>query len=705
MGTPKQATSPPWPAVTAVSAVSGLMVVAITLSFATLIYSGVAALHLATGAGLMLIGAAAINLITARWMSLKGSVLVPQDVTTAVVAVSLASILPGVSQASVLGTVIAFGLLATALTGLVMLVLGSLRLGNLVRFIPFPVIGGFMAGTGWLLISGGAELVTAGFQWTTPRVISLAAAGIFAVGVVVWLRFRPSAMTVPIAVLAGLVVFYVAIWLAGLTVAEARSLGLLPDLAPVAFSLPLSALTAVDWSAIWTGAGGLLAVPLVATLALLLNVTGLELVADSDADLNRDLRGVGSANLAASLTGMPAGYHTIGVTALGFRAGISSRWVPVVVGGACLLALVGGSTLVSLLPTPLVAALLMLIGVSFLVDWLVDGRHQITGPEYFTMVAIMVAVPTLGFVAAILLGLTAAVLLFAMAYSRIDPIRFVASGRQRRSVVEWNAKERRVLEERMDTIRLIELQGYLFFGTARAVLDNIKGLIDDGLKALVLDMKRVQGLDSTGLASFQKLHRLADKGDLLVVISDAASGLEAILKRAGCVEGVTWKYRPDVDDALEEAEAFVLGQEFEDEFDPEAIFGPGLWERLKSHMRTIEVDTDETVVEFGEPADELFLVAEGWIAADIPTEDGRWRRVGSSGPGTIFGEVSVYRGGGRTARLRAEEPSKLYALSAEAIGVMEREDPNAAAEFHRVLAGVLADRLSRTNETIRALLT
>ena len=52
-------------------------------------------------------------------------------------------------------TVVAATLVVTVLCGVVFLVLGTFRLGNLVRFVPYPVVGGFLAGTGWLLFKGG----------------------------------------------------------------------------------------------------------------------------------------------------------------------------------------------------------------------------------------------------------------------------------------------------------------------------------------------------------------------------------------------------------------------------------------------------------------------------------------------------------------------------------------------------------------------
>ena len=57
-------------------------------------------------------------------------------------------------------TVVAATLVVTVLCGIVFVVIGRFRLGALIRFVPYPVVGGFLAGTGWLLFKGGIYVAT-----------------------------------------------------------------------------------------------------------------------------------------------------------------------------------------------------------------------------------------------------------------------------------------------------------------------------------------------------------------------------------------------------------------------------------------------------------------------------------------------------------------------------------------------------------------
>lgn len=695
------------PVILAVGSITGLMVVVLALSFAILVYSGEGG-DPALGAGLFLLGAGIMNLISARGSSLPGVILQPQDSTSAVVAVALSAMIPGVAAGEQLGTLFVYILIATALAGIAMLLLGLLRLGELVRLVPYPVIGGFLAGTGWLLVAGAAELVTNGFAWSAVAIGALIAAVGFGLTLVIVLRRRPNIVIFPIMVIGGMAVFYMILAATGTTLDEARALGLLSQVPATTFRLPVSDLLSVDWSAIASGIGGLLTVPVVATLALLLNVSGLELVADKEADLNRELRVAGTANLVASLTGSTAGYHALGPTSIGYRVNVASRWVPLIAATLCLLAIAGGTTLVGLLPTPLVGGILVLVGFSFLADWVLDGRRQMTGPEYLLMLAIMVAVAFLGFLAAVLLGMAAAVALFAVAYSRVDPVRHVSTGRERRSTMARSPAEHRVMQEQGASIVIIELQGYLFFGTARSLLARAREIVDTTpqLSCLLIDLRRVQGTDSTALASFVKLLRLASREQIRLILSDLPADLEGSLNRAVGEVGAAAGVAGDLDRAMEMAEDHVLGEERRGagETTLADIFGADLWAKIQPRLDRYDVETGGLLIDHGDTSAGLFLVDYGRIVAEIPGAENRWQRVVSCGPGTILGEMSLYLGPGRSARLRAEEPTCVFTLSPEAIASLEESDPKAAAELHRRLATVIAERLAISNETVGALL-
>src|SRR5262245_17909629 len=145
------------PNLTASLIVGPLLIIA-SVSYTALIFTGALSPYLPVGIGVALFGAMALSAVTALTSSLPTVVAVPQDhpaVILALIAASITSQLQGRgAPAEILPTVMALLGLASLATGIFFLILGLCGLGTCVRCIPYPVIGGFLAGTGWLMAQG-----------------------------------------------------------------------------------------------------------------------------------------------------------------------------------------------------------------------------------------------------------------------------------------------------------------------------------------------------------------------------------------------------------------------------------------------------------------------------------------------------------------------------------------------------------------------
>jgi len=143
--------------------VVGLIVVVVSISLATLIFSGGLSQYVSRGIGLFLFGGLTLSLVICLFGSLPGTAISPQDGPAALIAVGavgIAGMLAGYSTPdSIYSTVVAGIILSSLVTGLTFFLIGQFKLGNLVRYIPYPVVGGFLAGTGWLLTRGAIEVM------------------------------------------------------------------------------------------------------------------------------------------------------------------------------------------------------------------------------------------------------------------------------------------------------------------------------------------------------------------------------------------------------------------------------------------------------------------------------------------------------------------------------------------------------------------
>lgn len=681
--------------------VAGLVSVVVVLSLASLVFSGPLAVALPLASMVILGAAALMNLVLARWGSLPGAVIIPQDATSAVMAAALATAVVGLPSDVAVSTAVVIIAAATGATAVIMILLGGFRLGSLVRYIPYPVMGGFLAGTGVLLVTGASDLITGGFQWTNARIGSLVLGLVLGAALLVVAERNTHPLAVPGMIAAAIGAFFLAMGLAGLSAEEARAFGLLGS-NPAAFGIPDLAFGAVEWSAVLSATPALVTIPIVAVVSLLLNVGGLELSAGRDADFDGELRTAGLANLVGAVGGAAAGYHAVSLSSLGYRMGVRSRQVTVIVAAVCLVGAFTGPVLVSFLPVPVVGSVLAMLGFSFLWDWVVVGFRRMTLVEYLLMLVISLGMVVLGFLIGIAFGLAAAVLLFAATYSRLDPIRHTFTGADRGSSLERSLAERNHLIESGHSVRVAELEGFLFFGTAHSASQRIRSLLDRAqTRAVVVDLRRVQGMDSTASIVFSKLARdLGEMGASLVISHSSTETTEA-MQRAGLAAFPGVVFVPDLDRALEYCERLLLETLGELDENP-WLLADDIWSRLQPFLDRIETVSGDLLAEVGQHDQSVFIVERGRIAAQIRVDD-RWQRVGSAGKGGVLGEMSMYRGGHRSARLVVEEAGVVYCLTQEGVDNLERSDPASAVAFHRALAKVLAERLTASNDFIRAL--
>ena len=126
------------------------------VSCSHLIFADSLSPYISIGIGLILVSNIVTALFIASRTSLPGIIPSIQEPPVAILSVIASTIIDQSSLDNIETTVltlIVIIILTGILSGIVFFTLGFFRLGNLVRYVPFPVIGGFLAGTGWLLVA------------------------------------------------------------------------------------------------------------------------------------------------------------------------------------------------------------------------------------------------------------------------------------------------------------------------------------------------------------------------------------------------------------------------------------------------------------------------------------------------------------------------------------------------------------------------
>jgi sulfate permease, SulP family len=713
--------------------VCGFVAVVASIGYGSLIFARGLPEFLPVAAGIALFSTAVTAALAALTSSARAVAANVQEVPAVALSGILATVAGAMAAGSTdtarLATVIATIALATATTGLVAFLLGSLRLGGIVRFIPYPVIGGFLAGTGWLIASGGVKLILG------PAAVALAdgapdpaailrflLALAFAVAVALGRARFSNVLVLPALILAGFVAFNAAAYGMGANPESLREAGWLIQL-PVDSELwpPVnpSALGLVDWNAVLAGALGIPAMIVITITAFLMNATGIELATRRDFDLNRELRAVGVMNLVVAAGGSAPGYYSVTNSILANRLGGSERLVGLTIATVCLVALALGTTLLDFVPTFVLGGLLLWIGGTQLYEWLVRSYRRLSHFEYLVILLIFAVMVAVNFAVGILVGIVAAVILFAVEYGRIDIVRHEMTGADFQSGAEGVEKRREFLQEHGEAILIMRLQGYLFFGTAERLRHRVQRRMLDPKgqrpKFLILDFRRVTGLDSSSVMSFTRLAQAAERENFVVMLTGLTDTTDGALSRGGFSPETMNQIRieSDIERGLRWCENQVIAEfapEFSSHHQPIAeiiahiVHDTDAAGIIVNQCERLDVKQGESLIERGAPSDDVYFVETGHAAVEIPSElPGGTIRVATIGPGAIVGEIAFYLGEARSASITAEETMVVWRFSRSALARLRNENPEVALHFHEGLAAILAKRLSTTNRIVRFL--
>lgn len=709
--------------------VVGVVAVILAASFAALIFSGPLSPFLYTGLGIALFSVIVHGAVVALTSSNPSVVAIPQDRVVPILALMAGAIVtempPGASLDQAFVTVLTALVLSTLVSGLFLGLVGTFRLGGFIRFIPYPVIGGFLAGSGWLLVAGAFKVMTA----TNHGLPGLAAlqgslevwlpGAVFAVTAVVLNRSRRHPLVLPLLIVVTLALFYGVILGLGIDLAAARSRGwLLAGIANQDLWHPLgpAAVGAAHWPVILDQAGTLATVVLVSGVSVLLTSSAMELTWQRDMDLNRELRGTGLANLVAGLGGGITGFHSMSLSALALHLGGRARLVGLTVAAVAAVTLFLDARPVSYFPVALLGGLLMYMGLTFLVEWVVDARRKLSRGDYTVVLLILLTVGLVGYLEGIAVGVVAAVILFVLKYSQVDVIKHQLSGVSHRSNVDRPPGQRRFLDTHGERLRVMKLQGYIFFGSANRLLEEVRRLLGGdparGPAYIILDFQQVTGMDSSAAISFSKIARLARQAGFGLVFTGLAGEVRHQLG-PGLLHGLGIESHDDLDHGMEWCEERLL-QEYAasatlrvmtlvdqlSEFLPtrtQAQAFVGLLERC-------EVARGDHLLRQGEAADTLYFIESGRVSVYMDLDSGASVRLRTMGGGSIVGELGLYLGGRRNASAVADSDTVAYRLRPETLARIEAEAPELAAGFHRFIARLLAERVVSTNRTLQALL-
>jgi sulfate permease, SulP family len=624
------------------------------------------------------------------------------------------------------------------LAGLFQALLGVLRLGNLIRYIPSPVMAGFQNAVAVLIF-----LSQLGPMLGVPRHLpalqliehpSLAQPLTCLVGVatclVIWLgpRVAPSIPPIVLGLVVGTGVYY---GLAAL--GQGPGLGPIIGAIPAAFPEPsyllgfVSVLSPGDLRPLLpTVALAAATLAIIASLDALLCAKTVESVTGEQIPGNRILSLLGIGNMVTACFGGIAGGINLGSTFTNHRAGGRTRASVALTVTLLLMTVLFLGPVIALVPRVVIAATLLVVSIQLLDRWSLQALRRLLTRDFVywkavaldLLVVVLVATVTIVYnlVAGVAVGMAVAVLFFLLRMSK-SVIRRTYRGDVVRSRRTRDPRLMELLSGEGRKVVTFELEGPIFFGTAEYLAAQVETALRQETSYVVLDLKRVNELDSTGARVIQQLHgKLARDGRrLLVSHAQDNALLWSVMKDMGVAAALARDALfADTDAALEWVEdRLIIGSRSgvapTDEVPLDRLT---VLAGLTAAERELVAGTlgrrvyqrGDIVIKEGDTDRSLFMISKGTASVKVSLAgQAREKRLASFSPGSVFGEVALLDEEPRSATVTADEELVCYVLDDARFRALTRAHPSIAIQLLTNLSRELSRRLRKANAMISQL--
>lgn len=677
--------------------------------------------NLSTAAMAGLITAITINFFSGLSGGTQGMVSSPTGPTMVLVAGALASLSQhGISTAELISSIA----IMLFISGMMQILIGLSNGGRLIKFIPYPVIAGFMTGSALLMINSQAQMLA-----ITPAELSLtyflqehlwipwvtAIATLLSISIMP--RVLPSIPGPVSGLIIGSLIFHILITLSQYSLPVQWLVGRLPDITRIQFVLPGS-FEHIPWSIILPVS---LALAVLSSLDSLLTSVVSDVATTHRHNARRELVGQGLGQMFAALFGGIAGAGTTGATLVSIKSG-GRQWTAIVSAFSFLLIIIILGPVAALLPISVLAGVVLHVAIWGMLErdivlWLRNPRSRLDALTALLVTGVTVAYDLM---IAVGVGIMLATIQFVRAQIISPVIHRRSTIAQHPSIRRRNEHQRELLKQHANDVLVYELKGNLFFGTVDKLFEQFNTELNRPVQ-IILDMARVQQVDLTAV---RMLQQMADrlhlaKGELIFTNVRKGKGLskkvEKTLRQMNPHHSGDYPVRTfiDADEAIEYAENKLLESlgietntvdrvELESSDLCHGLSADFLF-TLQNVMKPVALKSGEVLFNINDIASELYVVIEGEIDILLPFSKHHHKRLGKFGPGAFFGEIVFLKPGPRTASAKAIHDTRLLMLDSEGFAQLKKQNPQAAIKLLLRLGRELSERLRWSDSELRRL--
>jgi len=716
--------------------VTGLLTFFFSLSFAALVFSSASLSgYFPHAVSMALITAAVAGAFMALGSRVPFAVAGPESTVSVILLLLVTSLYvrmsPAHSAQAIYPTIVAAVAVTATAAGLCLYAVGTIRAGAWIRFIPYQIVGGMLAGVGFLVLKGAfgfamgtdfaldelSNFIHYDFyiKWLPPLLF-----GLLLLFVLRWLKNPLVAIFLLLAACGGAHVF---LWWQGMSPEQGSAAGWLFSPFPADRFWEVyepSFLLRIEWGAILEHIAYIAVMTGLVIATVMLKITDLETNIGNEVDLDRELRVLGGANALTGLCGGMPGSLSLGRSLGGRRVGARGPISGIIAAALCCVALFYAHVVLPYIPVFVPAGLLVYMGLSLMVRWLVDTRAEFTQSEdYALLFLVFLLTAVFGFLTGVAVGTAMALMVVVSRYGRVSVVKLALSGAHHRSNVDRAPFQFKVLKQKGERIYILRLQGFIFLGATNSLLGLIRARVKDKEKLpvrfVVLDFSRISGLDSSVVISFTRLKQMARKQAFTLVFTNVPFEVERQLEQGGFTledpDGFSKTFM-SLDFALEWCEDQILEAEkalsVKEQTLPQLLATvfpePKYIPLLMKCMKKVKVGQGEHVFHQGDVSDAMYFIEHGMVNVQLELEGGKILRLKKMGPGTTFGEMGIYTSAPRSASIVATEDCVLYRLSSKVLQVIQSKNPRLVSAIHRFIVNLLSERVAQANDEVRDLL-
>ncbi|RMF64797.1 MAG: STAS domain-containing protein [Calditrichaeota bacterium] len=625
------------------------------------------------------------------------------------------------------------------IAGLIQLILGASGGGKLVKFIPYPVIAGFMNGIAIIIFLGQLRPIFGVPKDTALMAIFTGQAGFrydtLAVGVVTIVTMLgaskvtkaiPSSL---VGLLCGMATYFAIGNLFNPELLKVAGNKLIIGPVPSAFPTPkqignfFKLLDQIPLHLISKLIVPALTLAILASIDTLLTSVVTDMVTRSKHNSSKELFGQGITNLTCAAFGsLPAAGSTLH-TLVNINSGGRTALAGIVNSVTVLIVVLFFGSLVQWIPMAVLAAILLITAFSMIES---ESIHLSLKKSALGNLLVIVAVTAItvavDLIIAVLVGLVITAFLFIKEQVNKTIVRRMYTGNLIHSKKVRSQEAMRILEEKGHLIKVYELNGSLFFGTCDKLLAEIDKEIDNSF-CIIFDMKRVHTIDLTGAQLLKQIvDRIHEKNHYLLLSYLEIPGdqdkmrMRRLMEDVGVIETVGKDFIfPDTDHAQEWAEDALIQQELEaaqvekhklalSHLNVFKDLTPEQLKKVRKHLHPQRYNKSDIVFKEGDPGDKIYFILSGGVSvlARIST-NGRDRRLATFGEGVFFGDMAILEDKPRSATVKADTETEVLYMSVDDFRKLVETEPLLASKMLLGMARELSYRLRLTTIEVRTL--